>query len=100
MGHVDTSLLLITAADPSRMPPEADNFSYTELNFRGWDSILKCMSTPHMNALAQHPDFVTILDRVRPLFNEAVELAVEHGETADFGIQMMLGLVLELFSSA
>jgi hypothetical protein len=47
-----------------------------------------------MNALAQHPDFVTILDRVRPLFNEAVELAVEHGETAYFG------LVLELFSSA
>lgn len=48
---------------------------------------------------AQHSDFVTIMDRVRPLF-KLVELAVDYGETANFGIQMMLGLVLELLSSA
>jgi hypothetical protein len=82
------------------MTPTEDNFSYTELNFLGWDAVLKCLNTPHMNALAQHPDFVTILDRVRPLFNQVVELAVDYGETANFGIQMMLGLVLELLSSA
>jgi|AntRauMFilla1563_2_1112583.scaffolds.fasta_scaffold03585_2 hypothetical protein len=95
-----TSLLLDPGAHAITYAPKENNFSYTELNFRGWDSILKCLNTAHMNALAQHADFVTILDRVRPLFNQAVELAVDHGETAKFGIQMMLGLVLEHFSSA
>lgn len=53
LGRHSLTYFLIPVLMPQRMTPTGDNFFYKELNFLGWDSVLKCLSTPHMNALGR-----------------------------------------------
>lgn len=61
---------------------------------------MACLATRHMNLLVQHKDYLTIIKNVGPLFEQAMALAATKNESHDFGIQTMLGMVLELLSSA